>query len=43
MIEWCRAERSAAVYLHSSQSGRRLYESLGFDPTAEMQMQLELK
>jgi GNAT superfamily N-acetyltransferase len=41
MIAWCRAENFAAVYLHSSQDGRHLYESLGFEPTTEMQLKLQ--
>jgi hypothetical protein len=41
MIEWCRAEGFAAVYLHASKDGRRLYESLGFEPTTEMQLKLQ--
>jgi GNAT superfamily N-acetyltransferase len=41
MIEWCRDEKFAAVYLHSSNDGRHLYESLGFAPTTEMQLHLQ--
>jgi GNAT superfamily N-acetyltransferase len=41
MIEWCRAERFAAVYLHASKDGRQLYESLDFEPTTEMQLKLQ--
>jgi hypothetical protein len=40
MIEWCRAKKFAAVYLHSSKDGRQLYESLGFEPTTEMQLKV---
>jgi len=40
MIEWCRKQGFARVYLHASDSGRPLYESMGFEPTTEMQMSL---
>jgi len=40
IIDWCRGQRFAAVYLHASQDGRHLYESLGFLPTNEMQLKL---
>lgn len=40
MIEWCRNRRFARVYLHASKQGRPLYESMGFEPTTEMQLKL---
>jgi hypothetical protein len=40
MIEWCRKQGLAMVYLHASQDGRSLYESLGFEPTTEMRLKL---
>jgi ribosomal protein S18 acetylase RimI-like enzyme len=40
MIEWCRNEGFAFVYLHSSKEGRPLYEALGFEPTSEMRLKL---
>jgi GNAT superfamily N-acetyltransferase len=40
MIEWCRKQRLAMVYLHASEDGRALYESLGFEPTPEMRLKL---
>jgi GNAT superfamily N-acetyltransferase len=40
MIGWCRSQRMAAVYLHASDEGRPLYESLGFRPTNEMRLHL---
>lgn len=40
MIEWCRKQGFARVYLHASESGRPLYESMGFEPTTEMQFTL---
>ncbi len=40
MIRWCRAQRMTAVYLHASDEGRALYESLGFTSTNEMSLRL---
>jgi len=40
MIDWCRNQGLAMVYLHASQDGRALYESLGFEPTTEMRLKL---
>jgi GNAT superfamily N-acetyltransferase len=40
MIEWCRGEGFASVSLHASDDGRRLYESLGFEPTNEMRLRI---
>ena len=40
MIDWCRLQKFAAVYLHASKDGRHLYESLGFAPTNEMKLKL---
>jgi len=40
MIDWCRNQGLAMVYLHASHDGRALYESLGFEPTAEMRLKL---
>src|ERR1700733_2871051 len=42
-IEWCRANQVRAVILHSSDDGRRLYESMGFQATNEMRILLEPK
>jgi GNAT superfamily N-acetyltransferase len=41
MIDWCRKEGFVNVSLHASKSGRRLYESLGFEPTTEMRLKLK--
>jgi GNAT superfamily N-acetyltransferase len=41
MIDWCRTEGFAAVYLHASKDGRPLYEALGFEPTTEMRLKLK--
>ncbi len=40
MIEWCRNQGLAMVYLHASEDGRALYESLRFEPTTEMRLKL---
>lgn len=40
VLAWCRANRIDTVILHASPSGRRLYESLGFQPTNEMRLSL---
>jgi GNAT superfamily N-acetyltransferase len=40
MTGWCKSQGLAMVYLHASQDGRALYESLGFEPTAEMRLKL---
>ena len=42
-LAWCRVNRVRTVILHSSDDGRRLYESMGFEPTNEMRIILELK
>jgi GNAT superfamily N-acetyltransferase len=41
MIDWCREQGFAAVYLHASNDGRSLYEGLGFEPTTEMRLTLK--
>lgn len=40
MVDWCRAQGYAGVHLHASDEGRRLYESMGFQPTNEMRLPL---
>jgi GNAT superfamily N-acetyltransferase len=40
IIDWCRDEGLRVVYLHASEHGRPLYESLGFEPTNEMRLGL---
>ncbi len=40
MLEWCRAGGLPTVYLHASDAGRPLYESLGFIPNNEMKLTL---
>lgn len=41
ILEWCRAEGMRDLYLHASDEGRALYESLGFKPTNEMRLTLQ--
>jgi GNAT superfamily N-acetyltransferase len=40
MIAWCKQEGFARVTLHASEQGRRLYESLGFEDSNEMRLNL---
>ena len=40
IIAWCQREGFARVTLHASDEGRRLYESLGFEPSNEMRLNL---
>ena len=40
MIDWCRKEGFAAVYLHASKDGKPLYENLGFEQPREMRLKL---
>jgi GNAT superfamily N-acetyltransferase len=40
MVDWCRREGFTQVSLHASESGRHLYESLGFEPSNEMRLTL---
>ena len=40
MIDWCRKEGFMRVDLHASDKGRPLYETLGFEPTNEMRLDL---
>ena len=40
MVDWCRQQKFAAVYLHASKDGRHLYQSLGFEPTNEMKLKI---
>ena len=39
-IEYCRNQKFGIVWLHASEYGRALYESLGFVPTNEMKLML---
>jgi hypothetical protein len=40
MVEWCRAQGFHSVRLAASDAGRPLYQSLGFNPTHEMKLEL---
>ena len=40
IVEWCREQGFRTLYLHASEEGRRLYESLGFAPASEMRLKL---
>jgi GNAT superfamily N-acetyltransferase len=40
ILACCRDEGLRTVYLHASEYGRRLYESMGFEPTNEMRLRL---
>jgi GNAT superfamily N-acetyltransferase len=40
MIDWCHETGYNYVSLHSSDDGRALYESLGFEPTGELRLKL---
>lgn len=39
-IEWCQSQGFKVLWLHASQYGKPLYESLGFQPTNEMKLML---
>jgi GNAT superfamily N-acetyltransferase len=43
MIDWCRKEGFVQVDLHASDKGRPLYESMGFEATNEMRLDLRAK
>ena len=40
IVEWCRADGMSYLYLHASDEGRPLYESLGFKANNEMRLKL---
>jgi len=40
LIDWCRQEGFARIFLHASDDGRALYESLGFEAGNEMLLKL---
>lgn len=36
MLDWCRGQEFGSVFLHASDAGRQLYQSMGFQTTSEM-------
>ncbi len=38
LLDWCRTQGLVTVFLHASETGRPLYESLGFRQTNEMRL-----
>jgi GNAT superfamily N-acetyltransferase len=40
IVEWCRSDGMRFLYLHASDYGRPLYESMGFKPNNEMRLTL---
>jgi GNAT superfamily N-acetyltransferase len=42
MIAWCRQNEFCSVALHASDDGRALYERLGFKPSNEMRLDLDM-
>ena len=40
MVAWCRKQGFGWIYLHASEQGRPLYESLGFERSTEMRLKL---
>ncbi|HLJ75993.1 MAG TPA: GNAT family N-acetyltransferase [Acidobacteriaceae bacterium] len=40
MVAWCREQGFRSIYLHASEQGRRLYQTLGFETSTEMRLKL---
>jgi GNAT superfamily N-acetyltransferase len=40
IVAWCREQGFQWIYLHASEQGRPLYESLGFESSTEMRLKL---
>lgn len=40
ILDWCQAHDIHTVSLHASDCGRPVYESLGFEPTNELRLQM---
>ena len=41
IVDWCRIEGLRIVFLHASEDGRALYESMGFEMNNEMRLALK--
>lgn len=41
-LDWCRTNAVSTVILHASDGGRPLYESMGFKPSTEMRVILDV-
>jgi len=39
-LEWCKADEIDFVVLHASPQGRKLYDSLGFQPSNDIRIKL---
>ena len=42
MMDWCRGQGFGSVFLHASDAGRPLYQSMGFQPTTELRFDFPL-
>lgn len=40
VVDWCRGQGFGSVFLHASDAGRPLYQSMGFQPTTELRFDL---
>ena len=40
MVGWCREQGFGSVFLHASDAGRPLYQSMGFHTTTELRLEL---
>ncbi|OGO09109.1 MAG: hypothetical protein A3K46_04005 [Chloroflexi bacterium RBG_13_60_9] len=38
IVDWCRGQGFQSVFLHASEAGRPLYQSMGFHPTSELRL-----
>jgi GNAT superfamily N-acetyltransferase len=38
MVDWCRGQGFRSVFLHASEAGRPLYQSMGFQSTSELRI-----
>ncbi len=42
IVEWCRGQHVTRIALHASAAGQPLYAAMGFMPTNEMRLEMEL-